>query len=371
MSEHDEFSGSTGAAGGVSPEVSAYMSDKAKKRWAAGRAAQSMKEAMAGGEPHPLFPTGQGEPIPQIDWINVCRFEPGRGPIDCPRVFPAMELQSLEDLAGMYGGGRYELRGRSSGPDGAPGPILRYQRFTLDGESLPFAGELAGGAGAAAAAAGGAPAPMDPMMMFLTMQSENAKEARASSDRQMQMIIAMMQMSATQSTQSMQSMAQLMAAAMGSNHGPDAAGLLSAFAQLAPKPPDVAALLSAFAQLSPKTDGSADLEKISKLIEISKAIKPDEDSISSILNGAGQAFAGFAQVAAMAAAAEAEKKRAEAEAANKARTVEQPPAAAEPAQQQQQQAPPAHAQHAQHANGHAPPPPAQRRGGNEAETLAT
>jgi hypothetical protein len=351
----DDFSSGGAPANGVSPEVSAFMSDKAKKRWAGARANQSMKEAMQGGEPHPLFPTGQGEPIPQIEWINVCRFEPGRGPVDCPRVFPASELQSLEDLAGMYGGGRYELRGRASGPDGGPGPMLRYQRFTLDGDSLPFAGEMGAAAAGAAPAQNGATERMDPMMLFLTMQKESANEARASADRQMQLIVAMMTQSSQQQTASQTAMAQIMAAAMGSNKGPDLAGLLTAVAAMS------SSQLQAFAQMAPKSDGTGDLDKIAKLIEISKAIKPDEDSITGILTGAGQAFAGFAQVAAMAAAAEAQKKQ-EAAAAQQQQQ--------QPAQQQQQQ-PAQQQQQPSQANGHAPPPAQQQRPRNEAETLAT
>ena len=338
---------------GVSAEVSSYMSDKAKQRWSRARAAQAMKEAMSGGEPHPLFPTEPGESIPQIDWINLARFEK-RGTVDCPRVFAAAELVGLDDIANMYGGGSYELRGRCSGSSGQPGPMVRRQRVTIDGPSIPFTGEDAP-AEVMAQPVGGTP--MDPVVMFMTMMKESAAEARAAGERQNAMLIAMMTQSAQQQQASMQAMASIMAAAMQQGgKGPDLAGLLTAFAAMS------SGQLQAVAQFLPKGESRDPIESIGKLVEVAKAIKGDEDSLTSLMAGFGQAANGIAELERAAAAARA------AQNGQPAQQQQQQQQQQAPAQQQEQQQQQTAQQNGQ--NGHAQPAaaPAMRRP-SEAESL--
>jgi hypothetical protein len=329
------------AGSGAAADVSEHMSNLAQRRWAKGRAAQAMREAMTGGEPHPLFPTEPGEPIPQIDWIAIARFEK-RGTVDCPRIYPASELTTLDDIANMYGGGNYELRGRCSGASGQPGPMVRRARYTIEGRSYPFTGEDAAGAEGEAAQAQAAPA-MDPIVLFMTMMKESQAEARAAGERQMQLLVAMMTQSAQQQTSSMQAMASIIGAAMGSNKGPDLGTMLTAVAGMS------SAQLQAFAQMMPRPDTSDPIERMGKLMEVAKAMKGDQDSLTSLMSGFGQAAAGIAELERASAAAKA------AGAQSPAQQQQQPAAAAE-----QQQQPPAQ------ANGHAPPAMGRR---SEAEML--
>jgi hypothetical protein len=325
--------------GGVDPQVSEYMRGMAAKRWAKGQAKQTMQEAMSGGEPHPLFPTEPGEPIPQIDWIGLARFEPMRGTIDCPRTFPAAELLSLEDISNMYGGGNYELRGRCSGSNGTPGPFVRRVRVHIDGPIIPFVAEdmqqqqqQGGGGGAPTAAT-------DPMLMFLAMMKESAAESRAAGERQTAMLVAMFTQSSQQQSANMQAMASIMAAAMGAgSKGPNIAELLSAFGTLS------AGQMSAITAMMPKPDTSDPIEKIGKLMEVAKAMKGDEDSLTALMGGFGQAAVGIAEL---------ERARKEGGAPAQQQQQQQQ---AEPAQQQQQsqagqQSEPAHASANGAANG--------------------
>jgi hypothetical protein len=355
-----------GALGGamegeVDPAVSDHMSRMAQRRWTAGKAKQAIHEAMTGGEPHPLFPTEPGEPIPQIEWINIARFEKG-GTVDCLRVFPAGELTTLDDLANMYGGGSYELRGRCSGSSGQPGPMVRRARYKIDGRSLPFTGEDDGGQqdpGQLPAAAGAlGPSAMDPMVMFMTMMKESQAEARAAGERQTAMLVAMMTQSGQQQSATMSAMATIMASAMNAgSKGPDVGSLLTAVSGMS------SAQVQAFASMVPRPDTSDPIEKIAKLMEVAKAMKGDEDSLSALMGGFGQAAAGIAEIErAGAAAKQAEAQKAQADAM-----------AAHAAAQQQQQQPEPQQQPApqQPQNGAAPASQVRfnGRGRNEAESL--
>jgi hypothetical protein len=290
-------------------QIGAHMREQANVRWnrtAKARAANAhARDALSGGEPHPLFPTEPSEPIPRVEWINIARFE-RRGTVDCPRVFAAEELTSLDDISNMYGGGSYELRGRCSGTLGQPGPLVKRVRYKIDGRSLPFISEEESDA-----EEGNAPAPApsasastpDPMMMFIAMMKESAAEARASSDRQMQLLVAMMAQSQQQQTASMQAIAQLMTAALtAKGDGPDVAALLTAAASMS------SAQLAAVTSLMPRPQSSDPLDQLGKMLEISKAVGAGggkSDSLTDLLAGFGQAAAGIAELERAGAASKA------------------------------------------------------------------
>lgn len=281
MSTHDD-----GQNGAENP-MSETMRELANRRWAGKRQANAAKAALDGGEPHALFPTQLGEPIPQIDWINVTRYEPGRGPVDAPRVFTAAELQSMEDIRVLFGGGVYELKGRAAGPMGGPGPIVRTQRYTLDGDPIPMSGQPQAPMMAQAPAANGGPT--DHTALLIAVMQESSKESRAASDRQLQLLMTMMQAQNQQSAQAMQAMAGMMSAAMGaatSQRGPDAASMIGAIAQIMPKP-----------------EASNPIEQVRALLDLRDQVaKPAEaptETIGDVLGGLGQAMGSFAQLEAL------------------------------------------------------------------------
>lgn len=312
MSRKDEIPLDADAANDeqpVDPAVSEHMRKMSMRRWGKGRARAALHEALSGGEPHPLFPTEPNEPIPEIQWINVVRYEPGRGPVDCPRVFPAEELQQLEDISAQFGGGSYELRGRCAGFKGLPGPIVRRQRYNIPGDPIPFViDDYAPPAGALAVPSATPAAGNDPTALVIAMMAESAKEARASSERQMQLVIAMMQGQAQQQTASMNALATLMATAIGGgNKGPDIVGLMTAMAGMSN------AQLSAIVQMMPKQAATDPIEGMAKVLELAKGVNKgaDEDSAGSLLGGFAAAASAIAEVE----KASAEGKKAEAQAA--------------------------------------------------------
>src|SRR5579864_7937210 len=89
---------------------------------------------------HPLFMWEEGERIIPIAWINVRRYT-SAGPVDAPRVWPAEELRTEDDIYSLFGGGTYELLGRNVLPGGGPGQLIRRRRLTLEGAPKPFVGE--------------------------------------------------------------------------------------------------------------------------------------------------------------------------------------------------------------------------------------
>lgn len=143
-------------------------------------------------EAHPLFlPDEDDDPAP-VSEIQVCRIEQGQQ-VYYPRVFPASELQSLEQLAAELGGGDYILIARYDKK------ISTRRKYKIPGKSKPMYDEgrqekeekkeipqpqvdpmaaMMGGQGG--------------MLPFLAMMMQQMNSA---ADRQMQLIIAMMQSS--------------------------------------------------------------------------------------------------------------------------------------------------------------------------------
>lgn len=89
---------------------------------------------------HPLFPADENtdDPAPDVEWIQVTRFEKGRQ-VWCPRKIDAAELTELEQLHAVYGGGHYELIARNAGDEKLK--KLPKRQFRLPGKSLPFPGD--------------------------------------------------------------------------------------------------------------------------------------------------------------------------------------------------------------------------------------
>src|SRR5215467_5239840 len=88
-----------------------------------------------GGAPsftdHPLFPVEEGDNPPNVAFIHVTRYDLGVqkfGPL-----VRADDLVSLDAIAQMWGGGKYELiaRGPSVRDPSQPGNITRRRRYDI------------------------------------------------------------------------------------------------------------------------------------------------------------------------------------------------------------------------------------------------
>lgn len=87
-------------------------------------------------EAHPLFPIEHDDDEPaEVGWIHVTRFD-GGGQKWAPRLFGASELDSLETLSELYGGGSYELIARGNDRR----TITGRRRYQLPGRALPLDG---------------------------------------------------------------------------------------------------------------------------------------------------------------------------------------------------------------------------------------
>jgi len=62
---------------------------------------------------HPLFPAEEGEELPEVHWIHVQRSENGQW-LPCPKRFGGTELTGEEQLAELFGGGKYQLIARNA-----------------------------------------------------------------------------------------------------------------------------------------------------------------------------------------------------------------------------------------------------------------
>jgi hypothetical protein len=238
---------------------------------------------------HPLFLYEPGEKADPIAFINVRRYGPN-GPVDHQRVWPAAELMGEDDIFSMFGGGSYELVGRKAMPNGSPGNIVRKRRLMLEGDPKPFTGEAPGSRGEALAVA--APA-HDPMAGFLAIMAEERRERRAEDQRRDER-------EAARSAQ----ITQLLVGALGTV-GSIVTAVLSR-PQPMPQPmPDIAgafqAGMAAISQFLPKPDTSDPLDRVAKILEVAKAIKPEDkgESVGDFMAGVGQAMQGFAQVEGM------------------------------------------------------------------------
>lgn len=93
----------------------------------------------SGIQDHPLFPFEDDEEAKEIAFIQVIRHEDGRSK-QVPRMFRADELQSLQDIHALFGGGLYELwgRGRSVSDPQRCGRIASVRRYEIAGISKPL-----------------------------------------------------------------------------------------------------------------------------------------------------------------------------------------------------------------------------------------
>jgi hypothetical protein len=81
---------------------------------------------------HPLFPPlDDDEDPPEVEYIHVSRFENGRNPW-CSHKFAPEELQDLEEISDLFGGGMYELIAKN-GPR-----ISAKRRYEIAGRSKPL-----------------------------------------------------------------------------------------------------------------------------------------------------------------------------------------------------------------------------------------
>lgn len=84
---------------------------------------------------HPLFPPkDDDEDAPEVARIIVTRHEAG-GPVVAPHTFAAEDLQSFEDIVGLFGGGNYELIARDARR------ITARRQYRLGGKSKPLVAE--------------------------------------------------------------------------------------------------------------------------------------------------------------------------------------------------------------------------------------
>jgi hypothetical protein len=148
------------------------------------------KKAESPWPEHPLFPAEEGDEPQRIEFIQVIRHENGKSQM-IPRTFRADELQSVEDIFALWGGGYYELQGRRSSIADATklGRLSGNRRYQIPGPSKPLVDgqwqETAGVAGSTVVTAvpglGELPPTMlqlVPVLAQLYTQAQQAKEAR-------------------------------------------------------------------------------------------------------------------------------------------------------------------------------------------------
>jgi hypothetical protein len=162
-------------------------------------------------EPHPLFlPEGEGEEPPEIGFVNVKRWQNGRW-VFAHRQYTPGDLDSLERLFELYGGGQYELVGR----DKRNAKITALKRLELDGDPLPLTGEAPKPQPmqqpAPAPSGGGVLEGLLPMLLPLVVDylKSSAAASRTQAEQQTQLMIAMMGRDAENARAHIQTMQQL------------------------------------------------------------------------------------------------------------------------------------------------------------------
>lgn len=144
---------------------------------------------------HPLFlPEDEDDEPVLVSEIQICRMENGQQ-VFYPRVFPATELQSLEQVAAELGGGSYILIARNEGR------ITTRRKYVLPGKPKPMYDESR----QETASHQTAPVPVDPMAammggsqgglmgLIMMMMQQMMQQQAAAAASQTQMFIAMMQ----------------------------------------------------------------------------------------------------------------------------------------------------------------------------------
>jgi hypothetical protein len=148
-------------------------------------------EEMSIAEPgHPLFLTEDSDDDPvAVSEIQIARVENGQQ-VFYPRLFPANELQSLEQVAAELGGGSYILIARHEGR------ITTRRKYVLPGKPKPMydEGRQENSEKPAAAPTIAVPPVADPMMSMIMMMMQGMMQQQAQAQQsQTQMFIAMMQ----------------------------------------------------------------------------------------------------------------------------------------------------------------------------------
>lgn len=214
---------------------------------------QMPRETFESQPDHPLFPVEDGEPNPQVDFIQITRKDRGSmvyGP--CVR---GDELLTTDQIFDRWGGGHYELWARSRShvnPD-LPNKITKRRWIMLAGRSKPLsqdptaaelqAAEMMPPAASSSAAAGSStssPATaaggagegllvavlqmqqqssQQFMMMMIEMMKSGKTEAVENAKAQAESSKQFVQMMMTMSAQQQQSMVAMMTALMGSRGG--------------------------------------------------------------------------------------------------------------------------------------------------------
>lgn len=150
-------------------------------------------------EAHPLFPIEHDDDDPaEVGWIHVTRFD-GGGQKWAPRLFSASELDSLETLSELYGGGSYELIAR--GPDRRT--ITGRRRYQLPGRALPLDGGPAEERAPPVAPIAAAQSTSDALLIAMMQMMAQQQQA------QTQLMVAMLTKSDQSSKEHVQSMTAL------------------------------------------------------------------------------------------------------------------------------------------------------------------
>ena len=148
---------------------------------------------MSNHEPgHPLFLTEDSDDDPvNVSEIQIARVENGQQ-VFYPRLFPAAELQSLEQVAAELGGGSYILIARHDGR------ITTRRKYVLPGKPKPMYDESRQEKETPVAVA----APINPLMasgegglmgLIMMMMQQMMQQQAQAAQSQTQMFIAMMQ----------------------------------------------------------------------------------------------------------------------------------------------------------------------------------
>jgi hypothetical protein len=140
---------------------------------------------------HPLFPNLEDDQEVQVGYIHVTRFESG-GTVYAPKLFKAEELQDLDTIVQLYGGGKYELIGR----DLKGQRVVTRQTYTLPGKPKPLGPEE------------NEPDPKPPVSQTPTPDVANMNPMAL----MMPIMMQMMQMQAAQATNMHQSTMQMITA---------------------------------------------------------------------------------------------------------------------------------------------------------------
>ncbi len=214
---------------------------------------------------HPLFPLEGNEAEDQRDiaWIHVSRYENGSWEF-APAMLPAHELEDLTRISDEYGGGRYELVGRSTDRR----RITARAKYNIPGPPKPLVPVTAT---AAAAPVSPAPAHVDPLALVMAQQG--------------QMMQLMMQ-------QQQQQTQVLVAALQGKQQ--DVSPMVAAVAQMAMQQGQQAAAMMAQARALPQGQAMG-ADEVRKWMEIGAKLKGESSGGEDWLETIGVVLAGIMQ----------------------------------------------------------------------------